>query len=244
MDPEEDAYGHAMYGRYQGNDSFEIFERDDGYIGLSDDPSTYFQEYEEWPARQQIAMDRVQGRILDIGCGAGRHALYLQEQGFHVIGIDTPPKAIEVCDQRGLDQTHVFGITEVDELDGEPFGTELLLGNNFGLLETRDRAPDILEMLSGVTTTDATLLAESMDPNSENPSEEWREYHEANVENGRLPGVLRMRIRYKQYATDWFDYLMASRKEMRAIFDASPWGLSGFLGEGVGYVGIAGKDVQ
>ncbi|MFB6135355.1 MAG: class I SAM-dependent methyltransferase [Halobacteriaceae archaeon] len=242
MNPEKDAYGQVLSDYYRDGDSFELFERDDGYVGLSDDPATYFQEYEEWPERHRAAMDRVHGRVLDVGCGAGRHALCLQERGFDVVGVDTSPKAVEVCERRGLEEARVLGITDVDELDGEPFGTVLLLGNNFGLLGTRERAPDVLETLAGVTTQDATLLAESMEPNSEDPSEEWREYHESNVEDGRLPGVLRMRIRYKRYATDWFDYLLASREEMREILDASPWRLAEFLGDGADYVGVAGKE--
>jgi tellurite methyltransferase len=34
------------------------------------------------------------GRILDLGCGDGRHALYLAGRGFHVTAIDVSPRAI------------------------------------------------------------------------------------------------------------------------------------------------------
>jgi cyclopropane fatty-acyl-phospholipid synthase-like methyltransferase len=40
---------------------------------------------------EKKSMGYVKGRtVLDIGCGPGRHALYLQnERGFDVLGIDT-----------------------------------------------------------------------------------------------------------------------------------------------------------
>ena len=36
-------------------------------------------------------MRMVRGRVLDIGCGAGRFALYLQGKGLDVTGIDLAP---------------------------------------------------------------------------------------------------------------------------------------------------------
>ena len=35
-------------------------------------------------------------RILDLGCGSGRHAVYLAKHGFEVYGIDVSPTAIEL----------------------------------------------------------------------------------------------------------------------------------------------------
>ncbi|MCK4414566.1 MAG: class I SAM-dependent methyltransferase [Candidatus Eisenbacteria sp.] len=51
-------------------------------------------------------MSRVRGRILDVGCGAGRSMLYLQQKGRAVTGIDISPLAIEVCRRRHLSRKH------------------------------------------------------------------------------------------------------------------------------------------
>ena len=91
MKPEEDAYGQELWAYYKGREVFEIVERDDGYIYASTYPKIYFSEYENWPLREKKAMEFVKGRVLDIGCGAGRHSLYLQKKGFDVLGIDNSP---------------------------------------------------------------------------------------------------------------------------------------------------------
>ena len=61
--------------------------------------------YEVGTFRTQVfvAMEFVRGRVLDMGVGAGRHALHLQAQGHDVVGIDNSPKAVEVCRLRGLE---------------------------------------------------------------------------------------------------------------------------------------------
>ena len=49
MKPEEDAYGQEIWAYYQGRDSCEIVERDDGYFDASEQfPRNYFSEYEDW----------------------------------------------------------------------------------------------------------------------------------------------------------------------------------------------------
>lgn len=90
MKPEEDAFGQKLWAYYKGNEVFEIVERDDGYIEAIR-MKGYFSDYENWAPIEQKAMQFVKGRVLDIGCGAGRHSLYLQKKGLDVLGIDISP---------------------------------------------------------------------------------------------------------------------------------------------------------
>ena len=114
MKAEEDAVGQVMMACYKGQSSFEVYERDDGYFDARCDVSVYFSNYEEWPAHVQRALNLVKGRVLDIGCGAGRHSLYLQERGHDVLGIDVSPLAIEICKQRGVRRTRLLSIDDID----------------------------------------------------------------------------------------------------------------------------------
>jgi SAM-dependent methyltransferase len=55
------------------------------------------------------------GFVLDIGCGIGRHLVYLGERGFKVAGVDISPSAIQqsgaLCAERGIAfEGHVGGM--------------------------------------------------------------------------------------------------------------------------------------
>ena len=129
----QDAFGHEIYDHYQGKTAFDIVERDDGFFAISLGPEPYFLEHADWPPSEQKAIKYAQGKILDIGCGAGRHSLYLQSQGLEVVGIDNSPLAVEVCNARGLQNTLVCPLTQVSSRLGV-FDTILMLGNNFAWL--------------------------------------------------------------------------------------------------------------
>jgi len=62
---------------YKKQGGYIILERNDSLIGSALGLSVYFTEYKDWPESNKEAMKYVSGRILDIGCGAGRHILYL-----------------------------------------------------------------------------------------------------------------------------------------------------------------------
>ncbi|MFC7141068.1 class I SAM-dependent methyltransferase [Halosimplex aquaticum] len=223
---EDDAIGAMLRDYRDGGDGYEIVERDDGWIGISAGGEYYFSGPEEWPEIERRAIDHVEGRVLDVGCGAGRHALALQGRGHDVTAIDVSPGAVEVAEDRGVEDARVVDVADVAEaFDPGSFDTILMLGNNFGLVGTAETAPERLRDLAEVATEDATLIAQSRDP-VVTDDEHHRAYHEKNRERGRLPGALRMRVRYEVHASDWFDYLMAAPDTMEELVADTPWDLS------------------
>jgi len=44
-----------------------------------------------------------------------------------------------------------------------------------------------------------------------------------------MPGQLRIRIRYRSYATPWFDYLLVSKLEMKEILQGTGWKVGRFI---------------
>ncbi len=232
---EEDAFGHCLYDYQKGEQPYQIIERDDGHIDVMP-ASHYFTKYEDWPDHQKEALKHVKGKVLDIGCGAGKHALYLQNKGFEVIGIDISPLAIKVCKQRGLRDVRIMNIHDVDS-HFDDIDTILMLGNNFGLFGGNDSAKPLLKKLENATSVDCTIIAESMDP-YDTDKDYHKRYHRKNLEKNRLPGHLVIRSRYKTYATPWFDYLLVSQRDMKVVLNDTAWEVKRSIEDENRYIGL------
>lgn len=226
MEPEEYAFGQMLLAYYKGKDVSEIVERDDG-LKNARNPKGYFSGYEDWHPTEQKAMRLVKGRVLDVGCGAGRHPLYLQKKGFDVLGIDVSPLAIKVCKLRGLKKAKVLSIDSVD-FKPDSFDTILMMGNNFGLLGSFSKARRLLKKFYEITSENALIIADTRDPyRTDDPVH--LAYHGLNKKKGRMGGQVRIRIRFQNYVNGWFDYLMVSKDEMTKILEGTGWTIKEFI---------------
>jgi SAM-dependent methyltransferase len=226
LKPAEDAFGQILYAAYSGAEAFEIIERDDGYIEAMP-AKGYFSEYKDWPQIERKAMEFAKGKILDVGCGAGRTSLYLQGKGFDVMGIDISPLAVKVCKLRGVKKVKLM---PVEKIDSKPktFGTIFMMGNNFGLFVNLDKAGKLLNKFHKITSKSAVIVADTNDPyKTDNPAH--LAYHKRNREKGRMGGQLKLRIRHKQYRGRWFEYLLASKKEVEGILEGTGWEIKEFV---------------
>lgn len=240
----QDAYGHGVYDYFRGKGGFEIVEREDGFIAISQGPRAYLAEHKDWFPAQKRAMRYVSGRALDIGCGAGRVAVHLQKKGFDVLGIDVSPLGIKVCKLRGLQKARVMSITEVSARLGT-FDTFLMMGNNFGLFGNPQRARWLLRRFHRMSSEKARIIAESRDPYprpGQTIDRRHLDYQRRNRQRGRMSGQLKIRVRYKQYMTPWFEYLIVSPDEMKAILKGTGWRVARFIdAKGPTYVAIIEK---
>ena len=239
---DQDAFGHMLFDHLNGGDAPEIIERDDGFVSVSMGPAFYFADYTGWRAFEQEAIHRlVPGRTLDLGCGAGRVELYLQSQGCPATGIDNSPLAIEVCRRRGVEDARLLPVTRLSAKAGI-YDNIVMFGNNWGLMGNPRRARWFLRKFHAMTAPQARILAESRDTyNTDDP--DHLAYQAFNRKHGRMPGELRLRVRYRAFIGEWFDYLMVSQEEMRAIVEGTGWRITEIIeSEQALYVAVMEKE--
>ena len=125
----KDLFGKAILD-YQTNNSPEDLITETS-ISEADEMSVayLFRSYAEMPKLEQKALQLVNGNVLDVGCGAGSHALYLQEKGFDVTAIDISTGAVDYMKSVGINavQSSFLNFKE------GKFDTILMLMNGIGV---------------------------------------------------------------------------------------------------------------
>jgi SAM-dependent methyltransferase len=224
LSEDEDAFGRLLLDHLAGEAGELILELDDGRAGPALPADVFFAERPEWPAEEQQVFELVHGRVLDVGCGAGRHSLEAQRRGLTVVAIDISPGAVEVCRRRGVSDVRLLPLASVDATLGT-FDTVLLMCGNFGLVGTAEDAVHVLRTLHGMTTPGARIVLDSVDPHQDtNPAD--LAYQERNRARGQLPGQVTMRLRYRGLATPWYDLLNLSARELEGLLAEAGWQLA------------------
>ena len=233
-----DVYGKGFMAYLMGDDrSFRVV-RDDGFE-KEDKVAGYFTGFEDVPDEKE-AMGYVKGRVLDIGCGAGRVALWLQLRGFDVTGIDVSPAAIEVCQRRGLRRCLVMSFEKLN-FPPASFDTILPMGDNLGLAGTVVGTVEFLSRLQVITTPDGRIIGSGRDPSKTDDTAHLA-YHERNRKAGRPIGQVRLRIQFGHEATDWFNHLMVSIPDLEQIAKNAGWKVErSFGGEYATYTVVLAK---
>jgi SAM-dependent methyltransferase len=157
----KDLFGKAILD-YQTNNSPEnlitettISEEDEMSVAY------LFRSFTTMPALEQKALQLARGHVLDVGCGAGSHSLYLQnELNLQVTAIDISTNAIQACSLRGIDDARV---QDVMTLENHTYDTILLLMNGAGMCGKLKNIPDFLIKLKSLLNPGGQILVDSSD---------------------------------------------------------------------------------
>ncbi|KAB1153772.1 class I SAM-dependent methyltransferase [Flavobacterium luteum] len=157
----KDLFGKAILD-YQTNNSPEDLITETS-ISEEDEMSVayLFRDFEAMPKLEQKALKLAKGNILDVGCGAGSHSLYLQNEcNFDVTAIDISENAIKACSLRGLKKTRV---QDIMTLENEKYDTILLLMNGAGMCGKLKNVSKFLLKLKSLLNENGQILLDSSD---------------------------------------------------------------------------------
>ncbi|WP_445456914.1 class I SAM-dependent methyltransferase [Flavobacterium sp. HNIBRBA15423] len=198
----KDLFGKAILDYLTNNSPEDLITETS--ISEADEMSVsyLFRDFKDMPKLEQKALQIIKGKVLDIGCGAGSHALYLQKKGFDVTGIDISANAIEACRLRGLQHAMVQNI--LDFKTSEKYDTILLLMNGTGIFGTLANISTHLKKLKSLLTEKGQILIDSSDIIYMFDQDEDGAYE---IPATGYYGELTFTIQYKGETEDFFPWL-------------------------------------
>ena len=227
-----DAFGRALQDHLAGRTDGELLlEVDDGRVIPAMPAAAFFLGPPEWSDDERRALRRAPlGPVLDLGCGAGRHALHFQSLGREVTAVDISPGAIDVSRARGVVDARLQDLT-VPPADRR-WMTILLMCGNLGLAGDWQGTKALLADLASIADPGGVLIADSVDPT--HMADEYSSQHRRrNEESGRHVGHARLRLRYQATVTPWWDLLNVPVGEVRSLVADTGWEVELHIAGGV-----------
>ena len=221
----KDVYGQALWDYYKNAKPAKLFIYN-RYGPKEDMPlDIYFRDEKQMPDLELLALSKCRGRVLDIGAGAGSHALILQQRGLQVEAMDISGFAVDIMKERSVMQAFQ---QDIFTFSGEKYDTLLLLMNGIGLTGNIQKLRVFLQHTKQLLKPGGQLLFDSSDI--------------AYLYEGNLPacdyyGELWYRYAYKGQKTDWFQWLYIDEGMLAKIAAEEGWatvildkdGMDGYL---------------
>lgn len=205
-----DIFGKAIFAYFHDKDETNIIvhspDFDDDVI-----PVPYlFREFSEMPEIEQQALKACYGKVLDVGCGAGSHSLYLQnKKKLEVTAIDTSKGAIEICRLRGVKNAENLNFFELKD---QQFDTILMLMNGTGIIGNLKNLNSFFKHLESILKPGGQLLIDSSDLSylQDDDDEDF---------GNKYIGELQFQLSYKGEKSDSFDWLYIDFDSLKHIAD-------------------------
>jgi len=198
----KDIFGEAIKDFYYKKNSEDIIVKAPDFEDDIIPVSYLFRSYKEMPLLEQKALDLAYGKILDVGCGAGSHSIYLINKGFtDVQAIDISQGAIEICKKRGVIQASALNFSE---LNGEQYDTLLFLMNGSGIIGKLDAIDYFFSHCKSLLKPNGQILIDSSDISYLYTDEDGAFWVDP---SSGYYGEMQYKLAYKKEESDWFDWL-------------------------------------
>jgi SAM-dependent methyltransferase len=220
LSDEDDPFAEALesYCR-KGRGSYR-YTRDDGWSQI-EDAWWYFTTYRDFPSIEKQALRFAKGRVLDVGCGAGRHSLYLQRKEMKVTAIDVSERIALISRTRGVQEVCTASACRDLPFQNGQFDTVLLFGNNLGICGGARETSNLFSEIARVTASSGRILATSRAPitNTRRDLAYWNKQ----LLNGKDFGVARFRLTYRGRHPKWVSLLLVAPTDLLRLAAECGW---------------------
>lgn len=198
-----DIYGQALQDFYNQQPEEKLWLHNN-YGEPEEMPiEVFFRGEDEMPEAELLALQMSRGKILDIGAGAGSHALVLQERNFEVTALEVSPGAAELMKKRGV-KTVVQ--QDVFQYKYEKFDTLLLLMNGIGLTGNLAGLDHFLQHAKQLLLPGGQLIFDSSDI--------AYLYEDLPLPQNSYYGEIQYQYEYKNKKGNWFNWLYIDQKTL------------------------------
>lgn len=224
-----DPFADALEAYWEMGKQGLYYTRDDGYR-KRENVAWYFGSYREFWGLEKSALKFVRGRVLDLGCGAGRHALYLQRKGLQVTAIDSSPRVAALASARGVRDVRVASACERLPFRRGEFETVLLFGNNLGMCGNRAATARLLRELARVTKSNARILTTTRAPGTFR--KQHRDYWNQKLARGQEFGVVQLRLDFNAKHAKTIQWFWISPQALMELAWENGWRVAELFGDG------------
>lgn len=172
----------------------------------------FFRTEEDMPELELIALQHCKGKTLDIGAGAGSHALLLQQKNIPVVALDISKAAIQIMQDRGV--KHAIE-ADISKLQSEPFDTLLLLMNGIGITGSLDGFRTFLDQARQLLNTDGQIIFDSSDISYL--------YEDIEKPTNRYFGEVTYQYEYQGTKGERFDWIYLDQETLFITAEACGW---------------------
>ncbi|GKZ14918.1 class I SAM-dependent methyltransferase [Haladaptatus sp. T7] len=159
---EPDPLGRAILDYQRGGLRGDCVCRDGAETRDGNIEGHYFASREDWRDEWRTLLASLEPPVVDIGCGSGQHAEFLQERG-EVVAIDVSPGAVEATRNRGVEDVRVMDMFEID-FRPDRFRSALLSGTQLGLAHSLAGVRRFLSELARITDEEGVAVVDNYDP--------------------------------------------------------------------------------
>jgi predicted O-methyltransferase YrrM len=198
-----DLHGQAILDFYKGNHESTLLLHN-SYGEPEEMPvEVFFREEEDFSTLEHLALIECKGKVLDLGAGAGAHALVLQARGFDVTAIENSSGCAEVMEQSGVEKV----VLQDFQKHRAKYDTILVLMNGLGLAGKLKLVPDFLTKCMTLLNPDGQILIDSSDISYL--------YEDGLDKPSGYYGEVRYSYEYKDQKGEWFDWVYVDQETLK-----------------------------